>query len=293
MPSPITIAPGHARGISFMVLAVGTFALMDAMLKQLAGHYPPIQVSFLRCAASLPFVLVPIAFTGRWRRLRPVNLRLHLMRACFAVVMLWGFVWAVARATLTDVYAVFMSAPLVVLALAALFLGERIGPLRWAAVVLGMVGVIVTLAPSGEGMRPLVGVVALLAAFSYAASIVTVRVLARTDTTSSMVFWFLALVAVAAGLAALPGWVGIRGEHWTWILAVGLTGWVAQLLITEAFKLAPASVVAPFEYTALIWALCIDFAFWQALPSGRALVGATIVVAAGLLVLARERGAQA
>lgn len=274
-----------------MVMAVGTFACMDAMLKQLAGHYPPIQVSFLRCAASLPFVLVPVALTGRWRRLRPVNLPLHLLRACFAVVMLWGFVWAVARSTLTDVYAVFMSAPLVVLALAALFLGERIGPLRWAAVVLGIIGVIVTLAPTGEGMGLMAGTIAFLAAFSYAASIVTVRILARTDTTTSMVFWFLALVALAAGLASLPGWVGIRAEHWTWILAVGLTGWVAQLLVTEAFKLAPASVVAPFEYTALIWALCIDFAFWQALPSERALVGACIVVTAGLLVLARERGA--
>ena len=104
-----------------------------------------------------------------------------------------------------------------------------------------------------------------------------------------MVFWYLLLLSIGAGALAAPGWISIRAEHWPWIAAVGLTGWAGQHLITEAFRLAPASLVAPYEYTAMIWAVGIDWIVWQVLPGARMLAGSAIVVGAGLYLLNRER----
>jgi drug/metabolite transporter (DMT)-like permease len=118
---------------------------------------------------------------------------------------------------------------------------------------------------------------------------VSLRLLARTDTTESMVFSFTAALAVGAGLLALPLWQELRIEHGWLLLGVGLTGTLGQQLITEAFRAAPASVVAPFEYTALIWGVGLDLVIWNVLPDGVTVLGGAIVTGAGLYLLARER----
>ena len=121
------------RGIVAMLAAVAFFSLMDAQLKLLAAHYPPLQVSFLRGATSLPFVLLPILLRGRLARLRPVNVRLHLLRGVLSVVMLGSFVYAVRESSLATTYSIFMCAPLVVAALSARMLGERVTRPQWTA----------------------------------------------------------------------------------------------------------------------------------------------------------------
>lgn len=283
----------HARGILLMVIAVGVFAAMDALMKRLTVHYPPLQVASLRGASSLPFVLLPLLLSGRLRLLRPVRTGLHLLRGALAIGMLWGFIWALGRASMADTYAVFMCAPLLVVLAASIGLGERVDAHHWSAIAVGLLGVVVMLNPSVAGFTSVAGLAALAAALAYAWAVVTVRILARTDTTPAMVFWFLLCVALGAGALASPDWVSIRSADWPWIAAVGLSGWIGQHLITEAFRLAPASLVAPFEYTALVWALGIDFVVWQALPSARMLTGAAIVIAAGLYLLRRQRAAPA
>ena len=277
------------RGVLMMLTAVGAFSVMDALMKTLTVRYPPVQVACFRGLASLPFVFLSYAFAGRLRELRPVRVGLHVLRAVFAVLMLWGFLWALARASLTDTYAIYMSAPLLVVIAASVMLGERIGRHVWIAIFVGLAGVYVMLKPSVEGFVSLAGLAALGSALAYAVVVVMVRVLSRTETTAAMVFWFLVMMAAGAGAIALPGWVAILADDWPWIAAIGLAGWAGQHLITEAFRLAPASVVAPFEYTALIWGVAIDWVVWQALPGARMLTGAAIVIGAGLYLIHRER----
>jgi drug/metabolite transporter (DMT)-like permease len=118
---------------------------------------------------------------------------------------------------------------------------------------------------------------------------VTLRLLARTDTTASMVFWFSVLLSVGAGLLAIPDWVPLAADHWPLLLGIGITGALGQHLITEAFRHAPAAVVAPFEYTALLWGVTLDLVIWHVLPGAVTLAGGTIVIGAGLYLLARER----
>jgi drug/metabolite transporter (DMT)-like permease len=277
------------RGVLLMLAAVGVFSVMDALMKQLSGRYPAIQIACLRGAASLPFVLLTYAWTRELRSLVPVRFGLHLLRAALAVLMLWGFLWALARSSMADTYAVFMCAPLLVVLVASLLLGEKVGLHHWLAILAGLGGVFVMLKPSIEGFASLAGLATLGSALAYAVIVVLVRVLARTDTTASMVFWYLLMLSLGAAAIAAPGWVPIGAADWPWIAAIGLTGWAGQHLITEAFRLAPASLVAPYEYTALVWAVGLDWAIWQALPGARMLTGSAIVVAAGLYLLHRER----
>jgi len=277
------------RAILLMVAAVGIFSAMDALMKHLTAHYPPLQIASLRGASSLPFVFLAYAAAGRLGQLRPRRIHLHLVRAALAILMLWGFVWALARASLTDTYAVYMSAPLLVVLAASILLGEKTNRHVWAAILVGLAGVWVMLAPTASGFTSLAGLAALASALAYALVVVMVRVMAATETTGSMVFWFLLMLALGAGALAAPRWVAIAAADLPWILGVGLAGWAGQHLITEAFRLAPASTVAPYEYLALVWGLGIDWFVWNTLPGARVLAGAAIVVAAGLYLLHRER----
>ena len=285
----MTEAAKRLRGVVLMLAAVGVFSIMDAVMKQLTTHYPAMQVASLRGLSSLPFVALPYLVMGQLRLLRPVRLGLHLVRAALAVVMMWGFVWALAHASMADTYAVFMCAPLLVVLAASIMLGEKVDRHLWFAILAGLAGVYVMLEPSLSGLVSLAGLATLVAALAYAVQVVMVRVLARTDTTAAMVFWYLLLLSIGATVLAAQAWVPIVAADWPRILAVGLTGWAGQYLITEAFRLAPASLVAPYEYTALVWAVGIDWAVWQALPGARMLVGSAIVVGAGLYLLHRER----
>ncbi len=212
-----------------------------------------------------------------------------MLRAVLAVFMLWGFVWALARGSMTDTYAVYMSAPLLVVLCAAMLLGEKVNRHLWVAVTAGLAGVFVMLRPSASGFMSLAGLAAFGSALAYAFVVVLVRVMSSTETTASMVFWFLLMLAIGAGALAAPAWVTILAGDWKWIVAVGLTGWAGQYLLTEAFRLAPASTVAPYEYMALVWAVGIDWLVWRTLPGGRMLAGAAIVVAAGLYLFSQQR----
>jgi drug/metabolite transporter (DMT)-like permease len=190
---------------------------------------------------------------------------------------------------MTDTYAVYMSAPLLVVLCAAMLLGEKVNRHLWIAVLTGLAGVLVMLRPSTSGLISLAGLAAFGSALAYAFVVVLVRVMSTTETTASMVFWFLLMLAIGAGALAAPAWVAIAAQDWKWIVVVGLTGWAGQYLITEAFRLAPASTVAPYEYMALVWAVGIDWFVWQALPDGRILAGAAIVIAAGLYLFNQQQ----
>lgn len=279
----------NLAGILAMLAAAGLFSLMDAGLKLLSPHYPPLQVAALRGAASLPFVLLWIGLRGGFATLWKVRWGLHLLRGVLAVTMMVCFIYALRTLPLSTVYTLFFVAPLMITALSVPVLGEYVGPRRWTAIAIGLVGVLVVLRPTGEGMFTLAGLAVLGAAAGYATSAITVRVLARTDSTQSMVFWMLTLLTLGAGALAAPGWVPLQAAHVGIIAGIGLAGALGQYAITEAFRHGEASVIAPFEYTALAWGLGLDLALWGVLPDGITWLGAAIIVLSGLYLLHREK----
>lgn len=281
----------NLRAIGAMLLAVGVFACMDAAMKKLSGFYSPQQVTFLRGAASLPFVLIPLAVQGAWSELRTTRPGLHLIRGLLGISMLVTFIYSVSRLSLADVYSVYLAAPLLVTALGVPLLGDRVPARRWLAIAAGLVGVWIILRPTGAGYATFGGLVAAASAVCYALNVVTIRVLGRTDSSRGMVVWFLVLVTLGAGALSISDWRAIATEHWPWIALIGLTGALGQQLLTDAFRRAPPSVVAPFEYSALLWAIAIDWTFWSVLPDARVYLGGAVIIASGLFILRDEHRA--
>ena len=277
------------RAIAIMIAAVAVFSFMDGLLKLLAAHYPPMQVAALRGATSLPFTLLPVLLRGRLQDLKPRRWPMHLLRGLLSVLVLGGFIYAVRVLSLANAYAVFLSAPLIVAALSVPLLRERVDWRNWIAILLGLLGVLTMVRPSASGLSTFGALAALLGATAYALSGIAVRVLTRSDTTVSVVFWAVGLMTVFAGTIAAPGWIPIEHAHWRWLLGLGLLAAIGQYLLTEAFRSAPPSVVAPFEYTALVWGVAIDRVVWHVLPSTRVCFGGGIVILSGLYLIWHQR----
>src|SRR5690554_1115550 len=280
--------PGR-RAILLMLRAVLLFAFMDGGMKWLGADYPPLQVAALRGAIALPLVLAWILARRRLHTLWRIHWPLHLLRGVLGIAMMAGFVYGLARMPMTTAYSIVFVSPLLITALAVPLLGEKVGPRRWGAIGVGMLGVLVVLRPTGEGLLSLAGLALLGAAVCYSFATITVRVLARRDSTEAMVFWFLAMLAVGAGLLALPGWVPIRAED-LWVIGlVGVSGALGQVVLTNAFRLGEASQIAPLEYSGLVWVVLMDLWVWGVLPDHMTWVGAGIIVASGIYLLHRER----
>lgn len=275
--------------VALMLVAVALFALMDAGLKLLAPHYAPMQVASLRGAAALPLVLAWSLATVGARGLLRVHWPLHLLRGALGVLMMAGFVYGVRTLPLSTAYAITFVAPLLITALAVPILRERVGPRRWTAIAVGLCGVLVVLRPTGEGMLTLAGLATLGAAVCYAFAALTVRVLAQRDSTQAMVFWLMLILAVVGGALSVHDWTPIQPRHWWVIAGIGVVGTLAQVALTEAFRRGEASLVAPIEYSALLWGALLDLAVWQVLPDSMTWLGAAIIVASGVYLLRRER----
>jgi drug/metabolite transporter (DMT)-like permease len=211
---PATHAQGgnrhHLAGIALMVFATGLFTLMHAMTKTLASHYPALELTALRGMASIPFVLVWLCAGGAWRYVLRVRWPLQLLRGVSQLVTIGGVTFALKVLPIADAYAISFAAPLLVMVFSILLLRERADRTRWLAVLTGFVGVLIVLRPSGSPMFTLAGLAMLASAAGYAASILIVRVLVRTDSTVNLVFWVSVLVSIGAGLLALPDWHAIE-----------------------------------------------------------------------------------
>jgi drug/metabolite transporter (DMT)-like permease len=276
------------RGIVMMLLACLFFSLMDAVMKRLAADFPAIQVTALRAMSSLPLILLYVHWRGAWASLWRIRWPLHLFRIGLGVAMLTLFAFALKRLPLTEAYALFYISPLAIAALSIPFLGEKVSRASWIAIVVGLMGVLVVLRPSGKGIVSLAGLAVLASALCYAFSAITVRLLSRTDSSESMVWWVMFGVAVIAGVIAAPGWVAVSFKYGWLLAALAITGFLGQLTITEAFKLAPAATVTPFEYSALAWGLGLDLLIWQTIPEFRVFIGAGIIVVSGIYLARHE-----
>lgn len=287
-PAPPALS-ANLRGIVAMVAAVGCFALMDALLKTLAGSYPAMQVAALRGWAALPLVVLYVLWRGEAGRLLQVRWPLHLLRGMLNVSMLALFAYALKEMDLAEAYTLFFIAPLLITALSTVVLREQVRAAHWVAIALGMVGVVVALRPSQEALFSVGALAVLGAATGYAVSAITGRVLTRTDSSASLVFWTTALLALGAGALAWPQWVSVAQAHWPLVAGLAVTGFLGQLAITEAFRHGQAAVVAPFEYTALAWGMGLDWVLWQAVPGYSTLLGGAIIIGSGLYLVRQER----
>lgn len=279
----------NLRGIVLMLLSMAVLSVMDAIMKELTAYYPSLQIAALRGLVSLPFIVGWVL----WQRdgivkLFRVRWGWHFARGILAVVMLTSFIYAISTMPLSEAYTLFFIAPLMITALSVPLLGEKVGWRRWAAVLVGFGGVLIVMRP-GVVAVDLATVAVLVGATCYALNAICVRILGRTDSTAAMTFWFVVFVAIGAGILAAPDWRPVRIEDAGWLIGMGISGALGQVLITEAFRCAPVSVIAPFEYSTLLWGVLLDIAIWGVLPGPVVFAGAAVIVGSGLYLIHRER----
>jgi len=284
----LPIADDDTRtAIGCFLLAIFLFAGMDTLIKYLSAVYPVAQLMFVRSAVALVLVGgVSVARTG-WSSLRTRRPLAHVGRSFAGLMSMGCFFYAFKHLPLAEVYVLSFAGPLFITALSMPLLGEPVGWRRWAAVLVGFGGVLVMARPeAGAPILPvLVGVTA---AFFYALAMIAVRGLSRTESNTAIVAYLLLTTTVVSGSAAIPDWVSPSLFDMGLMLLVGTLGGAAQVLITQAFRLGPAAVVAPFEYTGMIWATLLGFLVFGDVPTPAVLVGAGIIIASGLYILHRE-----
>jgi drug/metabolite transporter (DMT)-like permease len=285
------------KAISLKVASALIFAVMSVLVRYLGAAYPVGQVVFFRSA----FAIVPVVVIYAWRRELEAAVRMgrpfgHAGRGLTAIGGMFCNFSALARLPIVDATAISFAAPLITVAMAALWLKERVRIYRWSAVIIGFAGVLVMLLPhldvSGSAAAAGAAVGAFLGlagAFFNAGSIIQTRHLTKSETTSSIVFYF-SLICALAGLVTWPfGWNTPSGTELSALIGIGLCGGLGHIVLTESYRWAPASLVAPFEYTSMLWALVLGYVAFGELPTALGFLGAAIIAGAGLFVIWRER----
>jgi drug/metabolite transporter (DMT)-like permease len=223
----------------------------------------------------------------------------QLGRGTLSVAGMFTNFSALTRLPLADATAISFASPLITVALAAVVLKERVRIYRWSAVLIGFAGVIIMLIPhfdfsryaaAGATVTTAAGsLFALTSAVCNAGTVIQTRRLTQTETTSSIVFYFSLICAIAGALTLPFAWHSPTGRELVALVALGILGGLAHIFLTESYRYAPASVVAPFDYSAMLWALVLGYWLFGELPAKLVYLGAAIVTAAGLFVIWRER----
>lgn len=285
-------------GIALKLASVVLFVVMSALIKATTEDVPTGQAMFFRSFFALPVILGWLMWrhdlrTGL-RTSRPMG---HVWRGLIGVCgMGFGFS-SLAYLPLPDVTAIGFAAPLMTVIFAALILGERLRVYRMSSVLLGLVGVVVILAPrlsisSGGAMESAaqIGVILVLASAMFRAlAQIHIRRLAQTEQTAAIVFYF-SMTTTVLSLLTLPfGWTMPDAGAIAMLICAGLIGGVAQIFITSAYRFADAAVIAPFDYASILFAMIIGYVFFADVPTPQMLLGSAIVILSGLLIIWRER----
>ena len=307
MPPPPSLMRDSGRGVASLCLGVAVFSIQDLIIKLISGDYPVHQALVLRSVTAFPLLLALVALDGGLRTLATSGWKVLLVRGAIMFTAYTAYYLGLAALPMATCVALYFTAPLFITILSVLFLAERVDLQRWLALVLGFAGVVIVVRPDTEAFDWAM-LLPVYAGFSYGLSMVMARWLGGRETAAVMATYGNAVfLAGALALAAVFG----GGEHaseahrslgfllrgWSTppltdmllMAACGVVAAAGLVLLTQAYRVAEASVVAPFEYTGLIWSVLLGFLFWNELPDARGWFGIAVIVGAGLYVLHREQ----
>lgn len=285
-------------GIALKLTSVMLFITMSSLIKAVADHVPPGESVFFRSFFAIPVILIWLGLRGDLRTGLRVRSPLgHFWRGFVGTAAMGMGFAALGLLPLPEVTALGYAAPLLVVIFAAMFLNEQVGAFRISAVGLGLIGVLIVLAPrltalSGpvvETMQAVGAMLALTGAICAALAQIYVRKLVQSEETSAIVFYF-SVTSTLLALLTLPfGWVVPTGPEFGLLVLAGLLGGVGQIFLTSSYRFADASVVAPFDYASILFALGIGYFIFDEVPTRAMLLGASLVILAGIVIILRER----
>ncbi len=277
------------RGILYMVAAIALLSTMDAMAKWLATHdVTVIQILALRSVVIIPLLMAVFAYRNQLHELKPVNTRAHVWRGAVGFLAPLCFFLGLVQVPMTDAVVVFFSSIFTITLLSIIFLGEKVGPHRWASIVVGFLGVLIVTGPQGGGQ--LLGYLLVFAgSTAYAILFISGRHLSSTESVPSLVFSYNLAVGIISLLLLPWYWQPLLADDYLLLLALALFAVAGHYTMTIAFASAEASVIAPFEYTGVLWAIVFDLMIWQVSPTLTTAIGAVIIIGSGLYIVYRER----
>lgn len=285
------------KAVSLKIASTVAFALMGAQARYLGSSLPVGEIVFCRGLFALIPIVIFFGARGELRgALRTDRLSAHMVRGIFSVVGTFCTFGALARLPIADVTAIAFIAPLITVVFAAVILKEHVHAYRWSAVGIGFCGVILMLSPYfGNHAALTTSMIAGLAfaltnAVSSGGATIQIRRLTATETSSAIVI-FMTLTVMAVSLLTAPfGWrLPANGTEWALLVGIGIAGGLGQMLFTDSYRYAPASFLAPFDYSAMLWAFMLGYWMFGEVPTISVVGGAVIVAGAGIFVILRER----
>ena len=284
------------HGIGLKIGAIALFTVMFALVKALSDTIPAGQAVFFRSAFAIPVLFAWLMMQGELAGAVTVkSKRAHVWRGFVGTAAMGLNFTAAGFLPLPEITAIGFTTPLLIVVFASVMLGERVGVYRISAVLVGLIGVLIIVEPrltSGE-MDPtqdvmILGVILAISAAACAAlAQIQIRKMVQVERASAIIFYFC-ITASLFSLSTIGTWVWPNLSQFLILILIGILGGVGQIMLTTAYRYAPASVIAPFDYTAMIFALGIGYFAFTELPSAQMILGAGIVIAAGVFVILRE-----
>jgi drug/metabolite transporter (DMT)-like permease len=310
-PLPLQGAAQNLGAIGLLVAGIALFSVQDLILKLLSGDYPLSEAMVFRSLTAAPLIWLMVHFDGGSKTLFTAGTARMIGRGFIVFAPYTLYYLALAALPIATVVALFFAAPLFITVLSVPMLGEKVGRMRWSAVAVGFGGVIVMARP-GTDLFDWAALLAVAAAASYALAMISARQLGRSETASAMAFWGNAVFLLCAALLSLVfgsgrfegathkslafltrAWITPSPQDLLLMCACGVIAAVALTLLTQAYRQGEASIIASFEYTAMIWGVIYGWVFFHDWPTRTGWLGISIITTAGLFVLWREYRAKA
>lgn len=272
----------------FMAAGVFMFSVLDALTKRLTEDYNTWQIIFMsRVVTTILILSIVLRAHRSISPLRTGHLKTHLGRSILVVITTWTFFECLRYLDLADAVAIAFAAPLFMTALSGPLLKEQVGWRRWSAVLIGFIGVLIAVQPGRDGIG-YGAMLALIAAGSYALLQLWLRPLAGREAGHNIIFYTTCLSGLAAMPFAIHYWTWPDLTGWLLVLTQGCCSTIGQSCMIRAFRQGEASMLAPFEYTALIWTGLFGFMFWAEIPTPQVMIGAAIIIACAIYIAQRE-----
>ena len=272
------------RGIALAVTAIALFTGMISLVKYLSTSFAPMQIAFFRSVCALGLCLPILLADSGLRGLRTATPSAYVLRGFVGAGSIVSSFYGVSLLPIADWVAMSFMVPLFVTALSAPVLGETVGAHRWAAIALGFAGILIIVPPTGSASLWALAV-GMTAQFLVSLALVLIRRMGTAERTTTIVFYYMVALSLMTAMVAPLDWRMPSGVQWPLLALVGIVAGGAHLLITSAYRLAPASVISPFDYTGIVWAILLGYFVWGEKPDINLFIGGAMVIASGLYVL--------
>lgn len=284
-----TAIEGGQTRLAILTICAGVafLASNDAMAKVLIERYDPVQVVFVRNLIALPIVAAMVLYMIGGAGFRTSSLHIHAVRGLLMLGGAYTFFKALETLALAEATALVFSAPIFITALSVPLLGETVGWRRWLAVLVGFIGVLIIVQPGAATFQP-ASLYVIGTAVLYALFMISARLLGPRESIWTMMFFVMLFPMLYATPFAMAVWVPVAAADLPFFAAQAIFGALGITLIGQAFRLAPAAIVAPFDYTALIWASLLGWFIWGDTPGAWTLAGASVIVLSGIYIVYRE-----